>query len=163
MSTGQVVLLIVLAAALLAGVLLVWNSRQRKLATPPPRQRRDLDVRVDEVVSGARDVADRAARLASSPDADAATDAWPSIRTDMLASEGDIVNLDVHVGDAPLGNSLAELDRAVHALRDAVEHHLELRTDASADEHALSLSNETVTARRHDVDVALDDVAATRP
>jgi hypothetical protein len=147
----------------LALALIVWNSRKRKQATPPPRQRRDLDVRVDHVVSGARDVADRASQLAGSSDATTIESGWPQIRTDMLAVEGDTVNLAVHVGEAPVGHSLAELDRAMHALRDAVERLVELVGTAPDDEHAIDLSRQTVADRRTDVDTALQHIDDTRP
>jgi hypothetical protein len=163
MSAGSFVLLIVGAAAVLVVVLLAWNNRQRERNQAPPRQRRDLDERVDHVVSGARDVSDRAVRLAGSTDTAAVAAGWPAIQTDMLAIEGDIVKLDARVGDAPIGHSLADLDRAVHALRDTVDHHVGLRGAASPDEHAVALSHEAITERRRDVDVALDEVAATRP
>jgi len=163
MSTGNLVLLIVAAAAVLVVVLLAWNNRQRERNQAPPRQRRDLDERIDQVVSGARDVSDRAVRLAGSTDGAAVAAGWSAIQTDMLAVEGDIVNLDVHVGDAPIGSSLADLDRAVHALRDTVEHHVELRGSNPPDEHAIALSHEAIGERRRDVDVALGEVDATRP
>lgn len=163
MSAGQAILLIIAAGAVLAVLLIIWNSQQRKNAPAPSGQRRDLDLRIDQVISGARDASDRAVGLAASPDPASATPDWPAVRADMLAVEGDIVSLDVHVGEAPMGRSLAELARSVHALRDAVDRHVELRTDASDDEHALGLSQDTVSARRRDVDVALESVTATRP
>ena len=162
MITSGVILVLLAVAAILAVLLLVWNSRQREKNAPPPRQRRDLDDRVDHVVSGTRDVTDRAVRLAGQ-DAGLLAAGWSGVRTDMLAIEGDIVNLDVHVGEAPLGRSLADLDRAVHALRDTVEHHAELRAAEPADEQAIALSHEAIAERRRDVERALTEVETTRP
>ncbi|MFW2334065.1 hypothetical protein [Ilumatobacter sp.] len=163
MTTVGVVLLIVAVAAVVSVLLLVWNSRQRERNVPPPRRHRDLDVRIDHVVSGARDVADRAVRLVGSTDAVAVASAWPMVRTDMLAIEGDIVNIDIHVGEAPVGRSLADLDRAVHALRDTVERHVELSAADAVDEQAIALSHEAIAQRRRAVAVAIDEVEATRP
>ena len=163
MSAAAIVLVIVLAAAVVAGSLLAWNRRQRDRLEAPDRRHRDLNVRLDHVTSGAREVADRAVRLAASVDVSAIASEWPEVRSDMLAIEGDIVNLDVHVGEAPVGRSLAELDRAVHALRDAAERHVELRTADPSDEHARDLSLEVVAERRREVDAALDLVGGTRP
>lgn len=162
MSASAVILVVVAVAAVLSGLLLVWNSRQREQNAPPPRQHRDLDDRVDHVVAGTRDVTDRAVRLAGQDAASLAT-GWSAVRTDMLAIEGDIVNLDVHVGEAPLGHSLADLDRAVHALRDTVEHHAELRAAEPADERAIALSHEAIGERRRDVERALTEVESSRP
>jgi len=162
-SAVVIVLAIVLAAAALAASLLLWNARQRDGLEVPQRRHRDLDVRIDHVVSGAHDVADRAVRLAASTDAESIEPGWRTVRSDMLAIEGDIVNLDAHVGEAPVGRSLADLDRAVYALRDAVERHIELRAAEPADDHALGLSKEVVDERRREVGIALEQVGATRP
>lgn len=163
MSDVGLVIVILLAAGGLAVLLLVWNRRQRDRLEPPDRRHRDLNVRIDHVVSGTGDVADRAVRLAARPDPAEAASGWPPVRADMLALEGDIVNLDVHVGEAPVGRSLADLDRAVHALRDAVERHIELRVEAPDDDHGLGLSHDVVAERRRNVDAALAEVSLTRP
>lgn len=163
MSGVGLALVIVLAAGLLAALLLVWNTRQREGVEVPQRRHRDLNVRIDHVVSGTSDVADRAVRVAALPDPAAAASGWPAVRADMLAIEGDIVNLDVHVGEAAVGRSLADLDRAVHALRDTVERHIELRVEAPDDDHGLGLSQDVVAERRRNVDAALAEVGLTRP
>ena len=109
MSIGQGILLIVLVAAVIAIVLLIWNSQQRKNAPARSGRRRDLDVRIDSVISGAGDASDRAVSLVASPGAASTAADWSAVRADMLAVEGDIVDLGAHVGQAQVGRSLAEL------------------------------------------------------
>ncbi len=162
LGAGGLLLVIILGGALIAAFLLAWNAGQ-KSPTPPNRQRRDLEVRIDQVVNGAHDVANRALSLIVSSDVAAVASSWTPLRTDMLALEGQVVNLAGHVGESPLGRCLAELDRGVRDLRGALESYVEPRSAASADGPALDSSRAAVTDGCRHVQAAVSQVEAARP
>ena len=156
---------LILAAIVVAGIVVfvIANTGANRRAGARASAQSRLQNQLGEVVGGARWVHDSGSiEVLLSTDANQIQSGWNEVRRRMVNIESQIATLAVGTGDPALDQNLRYLGQCLADLRGSEEAYVaaKVRSDGSAaHEQLVRSANDTVMARRQQLQAAIDPVA----
>ncbi|MGI9614468.1 MAG: hypothetical protein ACR2QO_16275 [Acidimicrobiales bacterium] len=162
LSTSDWLILAAIALAAIA-IFVVANNGANRRAGAKATAQSQLQTQLSDVVGGSRWVHDSGSiEVLLATDPNQVQTGWNEVRRRMVNVESQIATLAVGTGDPALDQNLRYLGQCVADLRGAEEGYVaaKVRSDGSASHDQLvRSSNDTVMARRQQLQAAIDPVA----